>query len=141
MALPRCSTRPLTGATVGVPDAAIMSTPSWARPPERGAPKLSTNETGPWTGHTMPPAPTRPEPTGGGGGVAVAGGTVVVVGGAVVVVVSGTVVVVVGGAVGVVVVRPGTGRAVAGSCRGRGGTIATTRARKDLVAAMRSCTA
>ena len=36
--LPRCSTRPLTGATVGVPADAIMSAPLCERPPDRGAP-------------------------------------------------------------------------------------------------------
>src|ERR687891_1293871 len=51
----RCSTWPLTGATVGVPDAAIMSTPWWYRPSPREAPHVSVNDTGPFTGHTMPP--------------------------------------------------------------------------------------
>src|SRR5918995_6707944 len=93
--LPRCSTRPLTGATVGVPEAAIMSTPWWVRPPERAAPKLSTNDTAPCTGQTNAAL------AGAGGG----GTVVVVVGGAtVVVVVGGTVVVVVGGTVVVVAV-------------------------------------
>src|SRR5918995_6944564 len=94
--LPRWSTRPPAGATVGVPAAAIMSTPWWARPPERAAPKLSTNDTAPCTGHTNPAGAGA----GGGGGATV----VVAVGGATVVVVGGTVVVVVvGGAVVVVV--------------------------------------
>src|SRR5262245_21276049 len=71
-----CSTVPLTGATVGTPRAAIMSTPWWVWP-ERAAPKESTNETAPSTGHTMS-APAARSGAGGGGGGAV---VVVVVGG------------------------------------------------------------
>jgi hypothetical protein len=86
-----------------VPDAAIMSTPWWPRPPERAAPQLSTNSTGPCTGHTGP--------TGAGGGAGSGGGgaVVVVVGGG-----GGAVVVVVGGGAVVVVVVD-----VVGDCRGR----------------------
>src|ERR671911_48010 len=96
--LPRWSTRPLAGATVGVPEAAIMSTPWWVRPPERAAPKLSTNDAAPCTGHTN----AAGAGAGGGTAAAVVGGVtvVVVVGGTVVVVVvGGTVVVVVVGSI------------------------------------------
>src|SRR5918995_7092854 len=65
--LPRWSTRPLAGATVGVPEAAIMSTPWWVRPPERAAPKLSTNDAAPCTGHTNAAG------AGAGGGTAAGG--------------------------------------------------------------------
>jgi hypothetical protein len=64
-----------------------MSTPWWVRPPERAAPKLSTNDAAPCTGHTNAAGAGA-----GGGGTAAA-----VVGGV-------TVVVVVGGTVDVVVV-------------------------------------
>ena len=42
-------------ATFGVPRADIMSTPWCDRPPERGAPQLSTKLTAPRTGHTRLP--------------------------------------------------------------------------------------
>src|ERR687892_479266 len=54
--LVRCSTRPLTGATVGVPCAAIMSVPLWVRPPDRAAPQLSVKCTDPCTGHFQIPS-------------------------------------------------------------------------------------
>ena len=63
MLLPRCDTVPLTGATVGVPIGESMSTPLWARPPERAAPQVSLKATGPCTGQTIPPTgalATRP---------------------------------------------------------------------------------
>ena len=41
--------------TVGVPMGASMSTPLWARPPERDAPHVLLNATGPCTGQMMPP--------------------------------------------------------------------------------------
>ena len=44
---------PAVTATSGVPLAAIMSTPSWVRPPERGAPQVSVKAWGPATGHTI----------------------------------------------------------------------------------------
>src|SRR3546814_19847690 len=53
--LPRCDTVPLTGATVGVPRGESMSTPLWARPPERAAPQVLLKATGPCTGHTNEP--------------------------------------------------------------------------------------
>src|SRR3546814_13836226 len=53
--LPRCDTVPLTGATVGVPRGESMSTPLWARPPERAAPQVLLKATGPCTGHTTEP--------------------------------------------------------------------------------------
>ena len=65
---------PLATAYRGVPDLAMMSTPSWRRPPERGACQVSANQHGPSTGNTV-------------GSVAVALGVVVDVVGIVVVVV------------------------------------------------------
>src|SRR5687767_14417293 len=46
----RRSRVPSTMAAAGVLIAANMSTPWWERPPERGAPQVSVNETGPFTG-------------------------------------------------------------------------------------------
>ena len=61
---------PLTTATSGVLRAVMMSQPLCVRPPERGAPKLSTKLLGPWTGNTQP-APASTTGSAGllGGGV------------------------------------------------------------------------
>src|SRR5690606_14623855 len=85
MLLPRCWTVPLTGATAGVPVAAIMSTPRWDRPPERGYPHESMKDDG-RTGHTNPPDDGGGGGGGGGGGAVGAGaaGGVGAAGGAVV---------------------------------------------------------
>jgi hypothetical protein len=61
---------PDSTATSGVPPGASMSTPSWLRPPDRGAPQVSANDLGPATGHTIP---TPASGAGGGGGVGAAG--------------------------------------------------------------------
>ncbi len=53
-----CTALPLWTATIGVPYGEIMSMPSWVRPPGRGHPNESTNDTGPATGHVeMAPEP------------------------------------------------------------------------------------
>lgn len=59
MSLCRYSTTPETGAAVGVPCRANMSTPLWSRPPERGAPHVSVKLTGPATGQIHPSACTK----------------------------------------------------------------------------------